>query len=127
MKTVLRRATFCLGLLALVLLSPAARAQPYYAAPAGDDAAAGSMDAPFATWSRAQTAADAGDTVYFRGGTYKYTTATNTCGGSTTATVDAVVLSKSGTSGNMINYWAYPGETPVFDFSGITNTTNYNC
>lgn len=112
-----------LGLLA----SGTARAATYYVAPTGDDASAGSMDAPFATWGRAQTAAAAGDTIYFRGGTYKYTTATATCGGSTTATVNAIVLSKSGASGKPINYWAYPGETPVFDFSGLTDTSKYNC
>ena len=117
------RTTVLLGLFA----SGAARAATYYVAPSGDDGAAGTMDAPFASWGRAQTAAAAGDTVYFRGGTYKYTTATATCGGSTTATVNSVVLSKSGTSGKPINYWAYPGETPVFDFSGLTDTSKYNC
>src|SRR5580698_7093784 len=121
------RTTIASALLALLFPLAASAATTWYVAPTGSDTAAGTMAAPFATWGRAQTAAAAGDTVYFRGGTYKYTTATNTCGGSTTATVDAVVLSKSGTSGNMINYWAYPGETPVFDFSGITDMTNYNC
>jgi len=107
--------------------SGSARAATYYVAPTGDDGNAGTMDTPFATWGRAQTAAAAGDTVYFRGGTYKYTTATSTCGGSTTATINAIVLSKSGTSGKPINYWAYPGEKPVFDFSGLTDTSKYNC
>jgi len=111
----------------LVLLAPlAARAATYYVAPTGSDTAAGTLDAPFASWAQAQTAAAAGDTVYFRGGTYKYTDATSTCS-STSATVDSVVLSKSGTSGNMINYWAYQGETPVFDFSGVTDMSKYNC
>lgn len=112
---------------AALFASGAARAATYYVAPAGDDGNAGTMDAPFATWGRAQTAAAAGDTVYFRGGTYKYTAATSTCGGSTTATVNSVVLTKSGTSGKPINYWAYPGEKPVFDFSGLTDTSKYNC
>jgi MYXO-CTERM domain-containing protein len=84
------------------------------------------MAAPFASWARAQAAASPGDTVYFRGGTYKYTAATSTCT-STTATVNDVVLSKSGTPGNTINYWAYPGETPIFDFSGVTDTSMYSC
>jgi hypothetical protein len=94
--------------------------------PTGSDTAAGTQSAPFASWARAQTAAAAGDTVYFRAGTYRYTDATSNCT-STGATVNAVVLSKSGTSGNPIKYWAYPGETPVFDFSGITDTAHYNC
>jgi pectate lyase-like protein len=125
MMTTIRRMTIGTALLVLLFPLAASAANTWYVAPTGDDSAAGTMAAPFATWARAQTAAAAGDTVYFRGGTYKYTTATNTCG-STTSTVDAVVLSKSGTSGNMINYWAYPGETPKFDFSGITGSS-YNC
>ena len=28
-------------------------------------------------------------------------------------------MDKSGTEGNTIKYWAYPGETPVFDFSNV--------
>jgi hypothetical protein len=112
--------------LAIVSLPLTASAATYYVSPSGSDTAAGTMAAPFASWARAQTAAAAGDTVYFRGGTYKYTDATSTCT-STTATVNAVVLSKSGTSGNPINYWAYPGEAPVFDFSGINDTSKYSC
>ena len=82
--------------------------------------------APFASWAKAQSVAAAGDTVYFRGGRYKYTDATKTCT-STSDTVNAVVLNKSGASGNPINYFAYPGEKPVFDFSGINDTSKYNC
>jgi MYXO-CTERM domain-containing protein len=112
---------------ALVLLMPrVASAATWYVAPTGSDTAAGTQAAPFASWARAQTAAAAGDTVYFRGGTYRFTDATSTCT-SATATVNAVVLSKSGASGNPINYWAFPGETPVFDFSGISDTTKYSC
>ncbi len=103
-----------------------ALAATFYVAPTGSDTAAGTQDAPFASWARAQTAASPGDTVYFRGGTYRYTDATSTCT-SGTATVDAVVLSKSGASGKTINYWAFPGETPLFDFSGISDTTKYSC
>ena len=105
-----------------------AAAATYYVAPTGSDATgvAGSEAAPFASWARAQTAAGPGDTVYFRGGVYRYKDATSTCS-SGTATVNAVVLSKSGTQGSPIRYWAYPGETPVFDFSGISDTSKYSC
>jgi hypothetical protein len=112
--------------ISLLLAPTTASAATYYVAPTGSDTAAGTQAAPFASWARAQTAASAGDTVYFRGGTYKYTDATSTCSG-TSATVDSVVLSKSGSTGNMINYWAYQGETPVFDFSGVTDMAKYNC
>lgn len=61
---------------------------------------------------RAQTAATFGDTVYLRGGTYfldnSHLTATN----NPWAIVNN--LTKSG-----IGYVAYPGERPVFDFSGV--------
>ncbi len=105
----------------------AAAASTYYVAPTGDDSNAGTMAAPFLSWGHAQSVAAPGDTVYFRGGRYKYSAATTNCGGSTSATVNAVILNKSGTSGNPINYFAYPGEKPVFDFSGITDTSKYNC
>jgi hypothetical protein len=92
----------------------------WYVSPTGSDTAAGTQAAPFRSIARAQTAATAGDTVYLRGGTYAYTTATTSCA-SQTAVVAAVALTKSGTSGSPINYWNYPGEKVLFDFSGVTN------
>ena len=112
--------------LGMVGWSAAARAATYYVAPTGSDTAAGTQAAPFASWARAQTAAAPGDTVYFRGGKYAYTDATSTCM-TAMSTINAIVLSKSGTSANPINYFAYPGETPVFDFSGISDTSKYSC
>lgn len=104
-----------------------ARAETYYVASTGSDQNPGSEGAPFATWGKAQSAVGPGDTVYFRGGRYRYTDATADCGGSTSATVNAVVLSKSGSPDKPIRYWAFPGEKPVFDFSGITDKSRYNC
>lgn len=104
----------------VVVAGPAAAAAVYYVAPGGSDSAAGTSSAPWATIAHAQSVAAAGDTVYFRGGTYAYPHATTACS-SQTARVDAITLSKSGASGNPIRYWAYPGETPVFDFSGMTD------
>jgi hypothetical protein len=104
----------------VIVADPAAAAAVHYVAPNGSDSAAGTSAAPWATIAHAQSVATAGDTVYFRGGTYAYTHATAACS-SQTARVDAITLSKSGTSGNPIRYWAYPGETPVFDFSGMTD------
>ncbi|MCL2450433.1 MAG: right-handed parallel beta-helix repeat-containing protein, partial [Polyangiaceae bacterium] len=121
-----RAAIVAPAVLALLSARSAWAQSTYYVAPDGDDTAAGTESAPFATWGHAQTAASPGDTVYFRGGTYRYTDATSTCT-SPTATVNAVVLSKSGTSGNPIHYWAYPGEKPLFDFSGMSDTSKYSC
>jgi MYXO-CTERM domain-containing protein len=107
-----------------ILLSPlSANAATYYVAPApaGSDTNAGTQASPFATFAKGQTVAAAGDTVYFRAGTYAYTAGLTTCA-STTDTINAILLSKSGTSGSPIQYWAYPGETPTFDFSGIKDS-----
>lgn len=92
----------------------------YYVAPSGSDSAAGTQSAPWASIAHAQAVALPGDTVYFRGGTYTYTRANRGCR-SGTDRVDAITLSKSGASGNPIRYWAYPGETPVFDFARVSD------
>jgi MYXO-CTERM domain-containing protein len=98
-----------------------AEAATYYVAPTGSDNNAGTETAPFATMAKGQSAASAGDTVYFKGGTYAYNKGTTTCS-SGTATISGVVLNKSGTAGNLIKYWAAPGEKPVFDFNGILDS-----
>ncbi|PNG24050.1 right-handed parallel beta-helix repeat-containing protein [Streptomyces cahuitamycinicus] len=100
--------------------SAAAAGNTYYVAPNGNDGAAGTQAAPWRSIARAQAVAKAGDTAYFRGGTYAYTRANSACS-SQTARVDAITLNKSGSSGNPIRYWAYPGEKPVFDFSRMTD------
>lgn len=110
-----------LGLLVFGAPVTAFAANTYYVAPNGKDSAPGTMDAPWATIGHAQTVAQAGDTVYFRAGKYAYTAGLTTCK-SGTDTVNAILLSSGGKSGAPIKYWAYPGETPVFDFSGIKDS-----
>ncbi|WP_187270239.1 right-handed parallel beta-helix repeat-containing protein [Pontibacter qinzhouensis] len=92
----------------------------YYVAPAGNDSHAGTVDAPFLTIQRAHTDVAAGDTVYIRGGTYMMQESQifeKTTGNPRYAYVSK--LTKSGTSGKRINYWAFPGEKPIFDFSNV--------
>jgi hypothetical protein len=123
MKPALRRALLVpvLAIAATTAVPAAAHAASvYYVSPSGSDSAAGSQSAPWKTIAHAQSAVSAGDTVYFRAGTYSYTAATTSCS-SQTATVDAVTLSKSGSSGSPINYWNYPGEKVQFTFSGMTD------
>ncbi|TFW33737.1 pectate lyase [Massilia horti] len=93
-----------------------ASAATYYVSPSGDDNAAGTIDKPWKSFAHAQSVAVPGDTVFFRGGTYAYTVATSTCA-TRRAVVSGIDLNKSGAEGQPIRYWAYPGETPVFDFS----------
>lgn len=99
-------------------LAPAmAGAANFYVAPTGNDSNPGTLAAPFATIPRAQTAAAAGDTVYLRGGTYTLTDSQITQTDTNYAYVN--FLDKSGSTGLPISYIAYPGETPVFDFSQV--------
>ncbi len=93
----------------MLALVPAARAATFYVAPNGNNNNPGTLAQPFATIARGQTAAQAGDTVYFRGGEYLFQ-------GSTIG----ISLNKSGAQGRPIHYFAYPGETPVFNYKGLT-------
>jgi hypothetical protein len=93
-----------------------AGASTYYVAPGGSDSGAGTLASPWQSFAKAQTMALPGDTVYFRGGAYVYTAGLNACA-SMTDTVNVITLNKSGQAGKTIQYWAYPGEKPVFDFS----------
>jgi parallel beta-helix repeat protein len=86
-------------------------ANTYYVAPTGgSDSAAGTEAAPFATLGKAQSVASAGDTVLIRGGRFTFS-------GSGTV---GVSFTKSGTASASINYFAYPGEVPVFDLTNLT-------
>ncbi|MBN1129208.1 MAG: right-handed parallel beta-helix repeat-containing protein [Chitinispirillaceae bacterium] len=84
----------------------AAHATRFYVAPTGSDQAAGTESAPFASIGRAQTAASAGDTVFIRGGVYRF---------SGTSATTGVAFSKSGQQNRPIRYIACPGEIPIFD------------
>jgi hypothetical protein len=106
----------------VVLIGPGAvgtaRATDYYVATTGSDSNAGTMDAPWATLQKGASTAVAGDTVWIRGGTYAVTTPANSGAG--------INFSKSGTSSANINYFAYQGEVPVFDFTNLQiSTTGY--
>ena len=104
---------------AVAAAGPAA-ASVYYVSATGSDGAAGTQAAPWASIAHAQAVVRPGDTVYLRGGTYTYSRANKSCA-SGTDRVDAITLTKSGSSGNPIRYWAYPGEKPVFDFSRVSD------
>ncbi|MBC2607154.1 right-handed parallel beta-helix repeat-containing protein [Pelagicoccus albus] len=89
----------------------------YFVSPEGDDSNSGSLEFPFATLQRGQEAVEPGDTVFIRGGTYRVQESQIARYESIWAYVN--YLDKSGEEGAPINYFAYPGETPVFDYSDI--------
>jgi hypothetical protein len=99
-------------------LTSGVQAASYYVAPSGSDGNPGTVASPWKSIARAQEAAAPGDTIYFRGGDYVYTATLASCA-SKTDVVNAITLDKSGEQDKPIRYWAYPGETPVFDFFGI--------
>jgi pectate disaccharide-lyase len=80
----------------------------YYCAPTekgGSDSNAGTIDAPFFNLSKAVALMDAGDTVYLRGGIYRYT-----------ATIE---LSGMGSEAEPFCIFNYPDEQPVLNFYDI--------
>jgi hypothetical protein len=102
--------------LAALLAAGSAQATDYYVATTGSDSNAGTMAAPFATLQKGVNTAVAGDTVYLRAGTYNITTPATSGAG--------VNFTKSGTATNPINYFAYQGEVPVFDFTNMVISTS---
>ncbi len=108
-------------LLALNHLGHVHAAEPtgksWYIAPTGDDAAAGTIEQPFATLARAQQAVAPGETVYLRGGTYslKESQIAQTRG----VFARVIVLDKSGTRDKPITYRAYEDEQPIFEFTNV--------
>ena len=89
-----------------------------YVSPAGSDANAGTMSAPFLTVTKARDVVRTMNSsmtqdlhVYLRGGTYNV------------ATTVSFGIQDSGTNGHRIFYQAYPGETPVLN--GATKVTGW--
>jgi pectate disaccharide-lyase len=92
----------------LVALNTAhAASDTLYVAPNGKDSAAGTQADP-TTLTSAITRVTAGGKIYMRGGTYRY---------SQTVTV---APGNNGTSSARTELSAYPGETPVLDFSAMS-------
>jgi hypothetical protein len=91
--------------------------QTYYIAPNGNDSNAGTLNAPFLTVQKAQSAVVAGDTVSIRGGNYVVPPTQIAFDNGLYACVTK--LDKSGTAAARITYSAYANEKPVFDFSQV--------
>ena len=107
-------------LLLFFVITVTANAGNYYVSPDGDDSNAGTIEAPFATLSKAQGLVTAGDTVFFRGGTYLITEDQIMKDDGLYAHV--FDMAKSGTAARRICYFGCPGERPVFDLSAIKPT-----
>jgi hypothetical protein len=86
----------------------------FYVSPDGDDSDPGTFAQPWATWGKAfnSTAVQPGDLVYFRGGVYPMTSNDLSYPGTLGSGYD---ITRDGTIGDTIRFWAYPGETPILD------------
>jgi hypothetical protein len=98
-------------------------AATYYVSTTGNDAAAGTISAPWATWQKAFNTAEAGDTVYFRGGVWHpldYTLSnaiTIIAAKEIEGAYTGPTFGNDGTYANPICFFNYPGETPILDCS----------
>jgi hypothetical protein len=101
----------------LAFVSAQIHAGIYYVAPQGNDANPGSKARPLLTLTKAQSLVAPGDTVYVRGGTYQMEETRITSYSRIQAYV--ILLNKSGTVNKRVNYWAYPEEKPVFNFTNV--------
>ncbi|MEV6246031.1 CBM35 domain-containing protein [Streptomyces sp. NPDC051742] len=86
--------------------TPPPTSSALYVAPNGTDSASGTQSDP-TTLTSAIGRVAAGGTIYLRGGTYRH---------STTVTVPT---GNNGTAGALKKLSAYPGETPVLNFSAM--------
>ena len=86
-------------------------AKEYYVAPDGNDTAVGSMEKPFATWQKGHDVANPGDTIFLRGGIYKV---------KSNSRYGITFSGRNGQPNKLIKFWAWPGESPVLDCSGMT-------
>jgi hypothetical protein len=86
-------------------VAPADPKETLYIAVDGNDSNPGTKEKPLASIKQAATLAKPGTLIYLRGGKYALS-----------ATVS--VLGPPGTAQDPIRLWAYPGEEPVFNFSG---------
>jgi hypothetical protein len=94
----LPRLLFC-----LLLLAASCPAANYYVATTGKDSNPGTQALPWKTVRKAAETLQPGDTVYVFGGVYE----------------EAVTLKVSGTSGAVITFTNYPGQTPILDGSRL--------
>jgi len=84
----------------------------YYVSTTGNDSNPGTISQPWATWQKGFDEAEAGDTVYFRGGTYRPASKTGTA----VATINPTTgHGNSGTYSSPICFFNYPGEVPILD------------
>ncbi len=92
----------------LMTITSIASARTYYVSPNGNDSNSGTFSQPWGTLNKAFSSAIAGDTVYFRGGTYLPTSESQ-----------LGYTDRDGTMSDPICFFNFPGETPIIDCSNV--------
>ncbi len=85
----------------------------YYISPTGSDSNAGKIDSPFATLKKLNAVLTAGDIAYIRGGTYRDDQKTGWPKWNLNRLNGLL-----GTEEDSIFIFNYPGERPIFDYTG---------
>jgi hypothetical protein len=91
----------------------------YYVATTGNDNASGDITHPWATWQKGFETAEAGDTVYFRGGIWYPVTRASGNNIIYLAPPPFGSTGHNGTAEHHICFFNYPGESPIIDCSSI--------
>ncbi len=106
-------------------LSTAAFANTYYVATVGKDSNPGTKSLPWMTWQKAFDTAQAGDTVYFRGGTWYPVshgvgnTVIQHSPRTSAGIYEGPIHGYNGTPDNPVCFFNYPGEVPILDCSRV--------
>jgi parallel beta-helix repeat protein len=106
----MRQAKIAALTLTLVLLSTTANAASLYVSLSGNNANTGTQAAPFRTLNWAGVKAKPGDVVYVRGGVYN----------------ESVNIMAVGTAAAPILFRSFPGETAIFDGTGLSGTVLFS-
>ncbi|TWT97649.1 Pectate lyase L precursor [Botrimarina colliarenosi] len=105
----LRRVSLTLASIVLASMGSAWAAE-YYISPTGSNGGNGGIGSAWATFDYAIDQIDPGDTLYVRGGTYSLSSRIQIRG------------NEGGTETAPLRIWAYGDETPVLDFSSMSNS-----
>lgn len=121
MNHVIRKLLFLLFL----SLSLTVSSKTYYVAVWGNDSNTGTIDTPWGTWQKAFETAQAGDTVYFRGGIWY--PSVPAYGNNINLINPKEKIGHNGSPGKPICFFNYPGETPILDCkNAVAPTSRYS-